>query len=76
MTLSSLARRWDVRLLAALVFAAGVAGGVYGLWTIFLKPAGPAAGSTVGIGGRHHRGQSDRQRHTFAEGRHLARLVL
>lgn len=43
MTLSSLARRWDVRVLVALVFAAGVAGGAYGLWTIFLKPTGPAA---------------------------------
>ena len=43
MTLSSIARRRDVRLLTALVVAAGLAGGAYGLWTIFLKPAGPAA---------------------------------
>jgi polyisoprenoid-binding protein YceI len=43
MTLSSIARRRDVRLLAAIVAVAGLAGGAYGLWTIFLKPAGPGA---------------------------------
>jgi polyisoprenoid-binding protein YceI len=43
MTLPSIARRRDVRVLAALVVVAGIAGGAYGLWTIFLKPAGPAA---------------------------------
>jgi polyisoprenoid-binding protein YceI len=51
MTLSSLARRRDVRLLVAIVVAAGIAGGAYGLWTIFLKPAGPAAVSASLLAG-------------------------
>ena len=51
MTLCSLARRRDVRLLVAIVVAAGVAGGGYGLWTIFLKPAGPAAVSASLLAG-------------------------
>jgi polyisoprenoid-binding protein YceI len=51
MTLASLARWRDVRLVAALVVAAGFGGGAYGLWTIFLKPAGPAAVSASLLAG-------------------------
>jgi polyisoprenoid-binding protein YceI len=40
-----------LRIAVLLVFVAGVAGGGYGLWTVFLKPAGPAAvdASTVSV---------------------------